>query len=145
MMVALFFVLTVTAFPVDTLTNSSPGFYILVLTAGCAAGLQTAALTKAGGVNLRTTYVSGVLTTAAVSIVQIFLSHEREARRLARRQASVVGRLWCFYVLGGAMGSFCFVRVGTWGLLLPIIWLITLAAVRRAPTPHDPIKPPPGS
>ncbi|MCB0917641.1 MAG: DUF1275 domain-containing protein [Actinobacteria bacterium] len=121
-----FLVLTQTVWPIPGITPLSPAFLVLILCIGVAAGGQTIAVDEASGVKLRTTFISGVLTSLAAAVV---LAVRGSAP--ARKEARIVGSLWACYVLGAALGAFCYLHFGSWGVAVPILALLPLTLVRR--------------
>jgi uncharacterized membrane protein YoaK (UPF0700 family) len=102
-------------------------FYLLAALPALAMGVQNASLRRVGGVGVRTTFVSGVLTNLAEEAVQVlfWLSDTGRRRRLglvlrlAPRQdcfqrMTLHLSLWAAYVLGAAAGAWA---LGAWGLL----------------------------
>lgn len=130
LLIAIFLGLSQTVIPISGLREDVPGFFILVLVAGVAAGVQTTSLTRSAGVDIRTTYVTGVLATAAVNLTGSFLRRDAAGRRTAREHASVAGRLWLLYVVGGTCGAFGYVRANTLVLVFPLLVLAAIVAIR---------------
>jgi uncharacterized membrane protein YoaK (UPF0700 family) len=118
------------------------GFYVLLALAILAMGTQTAALTKAFGQTLRTTYVSGLLTTFSQELVNAVApgcaagrsSYLRDDLRLGGRRDSI-GRLglhlgvWASFLAGATWGGYGEQHWRTWALALPIAVLLAAAAV----------------
>lgn len=129
-LIALFLGMTQTVIPIDGLRPNVPGFFLLVLVAGMAAGVQTMSLTRSASVEIRTTYVSGVLTTAAVNLTGSLVRRDAAGRRAALQHAGVAGRLWLLYVIGGACGAFGYVRANTLVLVFPVLVLAVIVTIR---------------
>lgn len=121
-----FLVLTQSIFNLEDLQALSFGFFVLVFTLGLAAGGQTMALSDVDGLKVRTTYVSGVLTTAATSLVEMLRPRHNRFER-SRHELAIVSSLWLCYVAGGTLGAYLFLRAGSWALAIPIVGLILLA------------------
>jgi uncharacterized membrane protein YoaK (UPF0700 family) len=117
------------------------GFYALLTLAVLAMGIQTAALTKALGATVRTTYVSGLLTTFAQELVGLALpraaggpSYLRDELGLGTRTQSLVRlvfhlAVWTAFVAGAVWGAFGERRWTTWALAVPVAALLVAVAV----------------
>lgn len=123
-------------------------FYALVALPTLAMGLQSATLRRVGQVSVRTTYISGTLTSFMEVAVEFlfWLRRGRTANDAEAQQQSPVDRLRLYgsvlgaYVLGAVLGS---VGLTLWGLgsvLLPIAGL-GLAIARDLTHPHELAKP----
>src|SRR5581483_8348500 len=77
------------------------GFWVCLALAVCAMGVQTAAVTKLGKRTIRTTYLSGMATRLAQSVV-----------RADRAGATIYAGLVTVFVAGAAAGAFAFTRLG---------------------------------
>lgn len=117
-------------------------FYALVGLVTLAMGLQTATLHRVSGLNVRTTYVTGVLTDLAHECTQYGLalvdsahSHPAsEARDLAVSEKwRSLGRIrllagvWSSYVIGAVCGGFLELRLALASLALPLVFILSLA------------------
>jgi uncharacterized membrane protein YoaK (UPF0700 family) len=124
-----------------TTPDHATGFYLLLTVAVLAMGIQTASLTKALGTTVRTTYVSGMLTTFAQELVNLLApadagahSHLRDDLGLGSRRTSLarlclhVG-VWGSFVAGAAWGGYGERRWSTLALALPVAAVLAAAAV----------------
>jgi uncharacterized membrane protein YoaK (UPF0700 family) len=130
--------------------HSLEGFYVLAGLAIVSMGLQTAGLRQLGGQMVRTTYVTGVLTSLTQEAANyLFWLRDRGKRderhsflsralRLGSRddsksRALLLAAIWLTYAGGGVLGSFCDGRIALWSLLIP---LGVLAAVIATDVRH---------
>jgi uncharacterized membrane protein YoaK (UPF0700 family) len=97
-------------------------FYVLEVLAVVAFGLQTAALTEIAGAPIRTTYVSGPLTTMTVTAVRRALGRQTPDQWLLL----VVG-IWVSYVVFATAGAFGLREISVWCLAFPLAALAYLA------------------
>lgn len=104
------------------------GFWVLVVLATLALGLQTAALTRVGGETTRTTYVSGMLTRLGQGIARRLAGGGPPAARLA-----LIAALWLLYVAGATLAAWLLPQVGIWCLAVPLGVLVAAAGVSRPP------------
>ncbi len=118
-------------------------FYLLAALPALAMGLQSAALRRAGGALVYTTFITGMLTSFAEEAVQFlfwFVGHARGPRRkplhlllrLSLRQGSFHRMLlrlaiWLAYVAGGIAGTVAELRGGLLFLLAPALALACIA------------------
>lgn len=123
-----------------TIQVQSNGAYILVVALpSLAMGLQNATLRRVGGLTVRTTFITGLLTSFCEETVawlfwlfgHVRAGRGRRAWRVARRQVTwvrmvLLAGLWIAYALGAIGGGFGVARWGMHALWLP---LATLAAV----------------
>ena len=122
-----------------------------------AMGLQNAALRRAAGQNVRTTYVSGMLTSGTEQMVNLLFwlrdrTRGRGVRRLRRallaapRQKSWEGMvlplgIWLFYMTGAALAAVLESRRHLDALLLPLAGLaVVIGADLRQPADVKPPK-----
>jgi uncharacterized membrane protein YoaK (UPF0700 family) len=116
-------------------------FYGLVGGAVCAIGLQTASLQRMSGQTVRTTYVSGMLTTLADEVVAVAMQRRpprgkasyvvdelgmRDARQTAR--IGLIVLIWVGYISGATGGAFLHSSWQLTSLAVPVVALIVLAA-----------------
>jgi uncharacterized membrane protein YoaK (UPF0700 family) len=131
--------------------RSLDGFYVLAALAIVSMGLQTAGLRQLGGQMVRTTYVTGVLTSLTQEAANyLFWLRDRARRderhsflsralRLGSREDSrsrvlLLAAVWLAYVGGGVLGSFSDGRIKLWSLLIPLAALgAVIAADLRRP------------
>lgn len=118
-------------------------FYLIVALPALAMGLQNATISHVGALSLRTTHVTGSLTTLAEALaVYMFWLHDRTrgrflrrigvALRLSPRQKSaqalaLMTGSWIAFVAGAACGAFLNAKWQTACLLPPIGLLFVLA------------------
>jgi uncharacterized membrane protein YoaK (UPF0700 family) len=117
------------------------GFYTLLALAILAMGTQTASLTKAFGQTLRTTYVSGLLTTFSQELVNAISpppngggSYLRDelglgARRESLRMLGLHMAVWTAFVGGAIWGGFGEPRWATWPLAIPLGAILAAGAI----------------
>ncbi len=110
-------------------------FYGLAALPALAMGLQNATLHRVAGTTIRTTYISGVLTSMAdeVSKYPIWLYDRFFARqRQGKPTAPSVGMIllllgvWLSYVVGGLLGVLTGLHLRLWGLAVPIGGLLVV-------------------
>lgn len=93
-----------------------------------AMGIQNAMLRRVGHHNVRTTFVTGMLTNTAqglVETVQALYAHSKDAReKLA--DFAFYGGIWLCFAVGGILAAFLELRYGTAALLLPLSGLAVL-------------------
>ena len=126
-------------------TPSVSLFYLIVALPALAMGLQNATISHVGALSLRTTHVTGSLTTLAEALaVYLFWLHDRTRGRF-RRRVRLVLRLtprqksaqalalmtgsWIAFVIGAACGAVLNSKWHTVCLLPPICLLLILAAL----------------
>jgi len=126
-------------------TQSASLFYLMVALPAIAMGLQNATISHVGALSLRTTHVTGSLTTLAEAIaVYMFWLHDRTRGRF-RRRIGIVLRLtprqksaqalalmtgsWIAFVAGAVSGAVLNSKWQTACLLPPIALLLILATV----------------
>jgi uncharacterized membrane protein YoaK (UPF0700 family) len=117
------------------------GFYAMLIIAVVAMGIQTAALTRALGGMVRTTYVSGVLTTFGQHAANSLLpatrgrpSYLRDDLQLGSRRESRIRiafqlGVWASFVTGALWGAYGTHRWWTWTLLVPLAALLAAIGV----------------
>lgn len=121
---------------------TGPLFYLLVALPALAIGMQNATLRRVGGAGVRTTYITGMLTSAGEElVVYLYWLRDRARRgrrwlllRLSPRQASFQKMLlhlglWFCYVGGALGGVLAQQRWQLLCLLSPILCLYLLASV----------------
>ncbi|HWG42715.1 MAG TPA: YoaK family protein, partial [Gemmataceae bacterium] len=118
-------------------------FYLLVALPTLAMGIQNATLRRVGGVTVRTTYISGMLTNVAEQTVQYLFwlrDHAAEHRgrlisllRLSTQQPSFSHgclqlSIWFAFVVGAVAGVWATLHWGLLSLVFPIGCLGVIAA-----------------
>ena len=121
--------------------HSVGGFYVLLAIAVVAMGIQTASLTRALGRTLRTTFVSGMLTSFIQELVNVVAPPARAQPSFLRDELGLGGRreslaqvglhlgVWASFLAGAVWGGFGVHRWTTWALVAPIGALLAAAAV----------------
>ncbi len=124
----------------------SPYVALLVL----AMGLQNTALRRVGAISLRTTYITGTLTTLAEELVHYLgcwldraPGHPHDTARAARQREAaahvwLLAGVWCAYALGAIMGTWAELSWTGWSLSLPLVALaviVVAALARPVPAP----------
>lgn len=117
-------------------------FYLLIALVTLAMGVQNATLRRVGGVTVRTTYISGMLTNFAEQSVQyvFWLRDHWEAHRghlgvvlrLSRQQKSfrrvcLHGSIWVVFTAGAILGVWATLRWGLVSLMLAVVCLGAIA------------------
>jgi|SRR5579884_173037 len=117
------------------------GFYTLLTLAILAMGTQTASLTKAFGRTLRTTYVSGLLTTFGQELVNVlapppagrgsYLRDELDLgdRPQSLRRLALHVAVWTAFLGGAVWGGFGERRWTTWPLAVAVAAILAAAAI----------------
>ncbi len=128
-------------------------FYLLVALPTLAMGVQNASLRRVGGVTVRTTYISGMLTNFAEQTVQYLFwlrDHWAEHRgrpaallRLSLEQPpfghlSLQLSIWLAFVLGAILGVAATLRWGLLSLAVPIACLGIVAVCDMLRPIHPP-------
>jgi uncharacterized membrane protein YoaK (UPF0700 family) len=130
------------------------GFYTLLTLAIVAMGTQTASLTKAFGQTLRTTYVSGLLTTFSQELLNAISPPPKGRRSYLRDELGVGGRreslarlglhlaVWAAFLGGATWAGFGETRWATWPLSASVAAILAAGAIDL----HQPLhrKPPAG-
>ncbi len=116
---------------------SAPGtFYALAATLPLAMGLQSATLSKVGNQNIRTTFVTGILTTFGESLVHYgywLKDHWRRTPlrcrskmlRISLRQTQaqklfICGSIFGGYVIGAILCGFVMTQWNLWAVCFPL-------------------------
>jgi uncharacterized membrane protein YoaK (UPF0700 family) len=117
------------------------GFYVLLTLAVLAMGVQTATLTKALGRTLRTTFVSGLLTTFGQELVNALAPEPGERGSYLRGELGLGGRresarglclhlaVWLAFLAGAVWGGFAEPHWRTWPLAAPIAAVLAAGAI----------------
>ncbi len=117
-----------------------------------AMGMQTATLQRVGGRTVRTTYVTGMLTSLAEESVAFafWLRDERRQRERRRRRrdwarhiraqppfnrAALLAAVWCAYITGAIVGGALELQSSTWALAPAILVIALVIALDQ----HRPI------
>lgn len=90
-----------------------------------AMGLQNATVRRVSGTNVRTTYITGMLTD--------FVEHSMKAllREGPFKPAAIAGSVWLAYLVGAGAGGVLYLHVGTIAMLLPVLLIVVLAFVEH--------------
>jgi uncharacterized membrane protein YoaK (UPF0700 family) len=97
------------------LTARSGAYYALAVLAVAAMGLQTAALRHVAGVQVHTTFITGMVTNLAEEVVGV-ARHDPGAPQRARVHGGLVGA----YIIGAVGGSALESTWALWALAVPI-------------------------
>ncbi|HTX56139.1 MAG TPA: YoaK family protein [Candidatus Acidoferrales bacterium] len=102
----------------------------MVLWPATAMGVQNAMVRRAGYKELRTTFVTGMLSNTALACAELFKElffgvHRGEAGRRFR-EFRVFGGTWLAFAAGGAIGAAADIRLGVASLFVPIAGLVAL-------------------
>jgi uncharacterized membrane protein YoaK (UPF0700 family) len=131
-------------------------FYLLAALPALAMGVQNSALCRIGGMGVRTTFITGMLTDSAMEFVEYvywLCDHARPGRpgvllalsprQRSFRQLGLYFVLWTAYVAGGFTGALTELRWGLLCLLAPVCALICVAVrdlihpIAPPEAPHD--------
>jgi uncharacterized membrane protein YoaK (UPF0700 family) len=107
--------------------HTSATFLTLEACATMALGLQTAALTRIGGVTVRTSYVTGVLT----NLVQGLVRRARDGRRDHAMPLALLAAILAAYLAGATSSAFTLPRLHEWCLALPLAVIVVVADTMR--------------
>jgi uncharacterized membrane protein YoaK (UPF0700 family) len=117
----------------DTVPGHSVSFYVCAVSAVCAMGAQTAAVSKWGGRTIRTTYISGMLTRLGQQLARLPQIHRRGGSSKDREahpgMAAVYFALFLGFLGGGVLGTWTVSRISLWSLALPLGAVATAAVV----------------
>ncbi len=120
-----------------------PRAYPLVGLLAAAMGLQNATLRRAGGIVVRTTFVTGMLVNMSEHAAQYVLlslrrlrtpvensrqNRLRSACRMARIRTLQLGSIWSTLFVGGCCGGYCTLWLGTNAVLIPLGVLLIIVA-----------------
>lgn len=135
---------------VRIVTDSAPLYYLLVSLPAFAMGLQNAVIRQSGGSVVRTTFVSGILTSVGEGLAGLVHWAWREGQRRqyapwrrvpliwqgpeASKAAQAAG-VWFCYVTGAFSGATLIATIGVEVVALPVIALLSLAAFSRPAKP----------
>lgn len=118
----------------------------LVALPAVAMGVQNSTLHRVGNQNVRTTYISGMLTNFAEQSVELLLwlkdqlhgdtDHRSRVWGMLVQQkelhlASLFIGIWCSFVIGAVMGATALQSWAMKALLLPLIGTLTVIGVDR--------------
>jgi uncharacterized membrane protein YoaK (UPF0700 family) len=121
--------------------HTTGGFYTLLTLAILAMGTQTASLTKAFGRTIRTTYVSGLLTTFSQELLNAITPPPRDRASYLRDELGLGTRtqslarltlhlaVWTAFLGGAIWGGYGERRWSTWPLALPLAAILAAGAV----------------
>lgn len=136
--------MAIAAWTADTARLRPAGLWFFVL-AGLLTivmGLQTAVLRRVGGLTVHTTYISGMLTQAAVGAVTWWFDR-RDGRavpagadRPAARAWLALG-VWACFAVGAVVGALVHRALDEWALALPALTLVALALASRLVVPAE--------
>lgn len=96
-----------------------------------AMGLQNATIRRVSGKNVRTTFITGMLTDFAEHTMKALL------REGPREPAVIAGSIWVAYVIGAGAGGVLFLSAGSIAMLLPTGLLAVLAIAERGVATKD--------
>ena len=100
-------------------------FVATLATAVVAMGLQNATIRRVSGTNVRTTYITGMLTDFAEHVMKAILHEE------PTRPALIAGSMWLAYLAGAGAGGVLYLHAGAIAMCLPAVLLLILAFVER--------------
>jgi uncharacterized membrane protein YoaK (UPF0700 family) len=136
----LFMVLAAWVLDTDRLRPANGWFFVLTASLTLAMGAQTAVLRRVGGLTVHTTYISGMLTQAAVAAVG-WAFDRRDGRGAPgdpdgeAAHAWLALGVWACFATGAVLGALAHRAVDEWALALPIAFLVVVAGVAPAVGP----------
>lgn len=108
------------------------GIFVATLAMSTVAmGLQNATLRRVSGKNVRTTFVTGMLTDFAEHTMKALL------REGSAEPAMIAGSIWVAYLIGAGAGGVLFLHAGSIAMLLPAGLLAALAIAERRVATKD--------
>lgn len=122
-------------------------YYFLVSLPAFAMGLQNATLRQTGGPAVRTTFVSGVLTTLGEELAGAVHWAWRQSTAQKRSFVGLLAQapsaakavqaagIWTCYVTGAITGAWLLAQVGVGVVAIPVVALASLAAALRRTAP----------
>ena len=97
-----------------------------------ALGIQNGALHKTNGISVHSTYMTGMVTTLMQKSFDHYFSKrsskEDFSKDLARLSIQVLAPMWISFIFGALTGAVIvssFRSIGLWGIVLPLILLIS--------------------
>jgi uncharacterized membrane protein YoaK (UPF0700 family) len=102
--------------------------------ASLAMGVQTATVRRIDGVTVRTTYITGMLTTFGEELAEL-LARPRESPddpRAAARHLAATGIIWPSFVAGAATSALAYARWHMHALVMPLFLLVALVVLDLA-------------
>jgi uncharacterized membrane protein YoaK (UPF0700 family) len=97
-----------------------------------ALGIQNGALHKTNGISVHSTYMTGMVTTLMQKSFDHYFSKrnskEDSSKDLPRLSIEVLAPMWISFIFGALIGAVIvssFRSVGLWGIVLPLILLIS--------------------
>ncbi len=111
------------------LTPRSGTYYLLAVVAVTAMGLQTASVRQVTGVEVHTTFITGMVVSFAEDVAAAVRHADPEASRRSRIHGTLIGA----YIVGAVSGSALFTEWHVWALAVPVAALggLTAAAGTR--------------
>lgn len=99
-----------------------------------AMGVQTATFRRIDGVTVRTTYITGMLTTFGEEIADLLAGPRDEpgGLRAAARHLVAAGVIWPGFVAGAAASTLAYARWGVAALAIPLALLAALIVLDLA-------------
>lgn len=113
-------------------THPAFGYWALAALLALAMGLQTAALRHIGDESVRTTFVTGMLTSAAEKLLEWRSAPSAGARARARSRALFALSIWGAYALAAVLATAVHIRFGFAAMLLPLGLLAVAVALADA-------------
>jgi uncharacterized membrane protein YoaK (UPF0700 family) len=124
-------------------------FDVLLVVAVAAMGIQTATLVRALGATVRTTYVSGLLTTISQELVNAAMRPAEGTRSYLRDQLGLGPRgrsgarlalheaVWASFAGGAVWGAWSESRWPSWGVAAPLGAVLLVAMIDVVRPLHD--------
>ena len=109
------------------LRPESGAYYVLVVLAVVAMGVQTATVRRVADSSVHTTFVSGMIVALAEQLARVRRERgpDRDPELVPR--ARMHAALILAYIVGAAIGAAALLEIGLWCLGAPIVALIALA------------------
>lgn len=120
------------------LTSHLPAkFGLFVSCMSLALGLQNGAFSQAGGINVRTTYLTGMTTSLLKTAIE-----RRSSQTTARdvpapdQKVKLLGGIWLAFVLGATVGAAMVFRLGASGVVGAAFLLLAMVIGQSASRRH---------
>jgi uncharacterized membrane protein YoaK (UPF0700 family) len=102
-------------------------FYVVIVLAATAMGLQTSALRRLAGQTVRTTFVTGMLTHLGEEAAKFALPSTRPSASSSRLRLLIL--VWLCYAAGAVFGGWAHDQWALHALVIPLIVLVVVVGV----------------
>ncbi len=126
----LFEILLVALAPALLLTHRPHGTELIVICLCSALGLQNGTFSKADGVSVHTTYLTGDLTKLMEALANRSKTLDADQTAANRRTIGVIALIWTVFIAGAVLGALGAIRIGPaalWLLEIPLVITVALA------------------